>query len=71
MNLFQDGEFSFYTALYGSWANDQKIVFRVRADRDPKERAKEKEIKGWDRIVPATNDEIQAWLASHPTYKEL
>ena len=40
---FQDGTFSFFTAEYGSWARDQRIVFRVRTDREPKERAAEKE----------------------------
>ena len=66
MYQFRDGSFSFWTALYGSWANDKKIVFRVRNDRKPMARAKEKVIEHYDRIVPSTKEEIDMWLASHP-----
>jgi hypothetical protein len=56
---FRDGEFGFYTAHYGSWANDARVVFRVRTDRNPRERAREKGIQGFDRIVPASEKEIE------------
>ncbi len=59
---FKDGKFKFYTAEYGSWANDKRIVFRVRADRNPRERAIEKNIKQFDRIIPSTNHEIEQYL---------
>ena len=65
---FPDGDFEFYTAHYGSWANDRKIVFRVRSDRDPKERASEKDIKGYDRIYPAIAIEVLDWFRSHETF---
>ena len=59
---FKDGKFKFYTAHYGSWARDKRIVFRVRIDSDPKERAKEKNIKQFDRIVPSSKYEIEQYL---------
>lgn len=43
---FADGDFRFYVATFGSWADDARIVFRVRVDRDPHERAGEKGIRG-------------------------
>jgi len=69
MYTFTDGEFQFWTARYGSAFNDAKIVFRVRADRIPSERAKEKNIVGYDRLYPASENEIDAWLQSHPSFK--
>jgi hypothetical protein len=69
MIKFQDGNFSFFTALYGSHYNEIKIVFRVRSDNQPKQRANEKGITGYDRLIPSTFQEIQAWLTSHPTYQ--
>jgi hypothetical protein len=57
--------FVFYTALYGSWKNDLRVVFRVRADRKPEDRAKEKGIKYYDRLVLSTTEEIQAWINNH------
>jgi hypothetical protein len=68
---FEDGKFSFWTAHYGSWAGDKRIVFRVREDRTPKERADEKDIDGWDRILPASPHEEAMWRISHPTFKPL
>jgi len=66
---FIDGIFVFYTAIYGSWQNDARIVFRVRIDRDPKERAKEKNIKYFDRIILSNKNEIVNWFNSHLKYK--
>lgn len=62
---FKDGVFFFYTAHYGSWARDIRIVFRVRVDRLPKERAEEKEIFYYDRLIPSTQEEIDEWVVSH------
>lgn len=65
---FNDGIFTFWTALYGSWANDKQIVFRVRSDNTPRIRASEKSIKYYDRLLPSTDQQIQAWFDSHPDY---
>lgn len=65
---FSDGKFSFWTAQYGSWARDRRIVFRVREDNTPLRRAVEKEIANYDRIIPATEAEIDAWEDAHPTF---
>jgi len=62
---FKDGSFRFYTAQYGSWKNDQIIVFRVRIDRNPNDRALEKGIKYYDRIVRSTDQEINEWFVGH------
>ncbi|KKM16784.1 hypothetical protein LCGC14_1682320 [marine sediment metagenome] len=69
MHVFKDGRFLFYTAHYGSWANDKRIVFRVRYDTDPTTRAKEKDIKHYDRLLKSTDVEIIAWLNRHPKDK--
>ena len=50
----------------GSWAGDARIVFRVRADRDPQERAAEKGIRHFDALRISTPREIGRWLISHP-----
>ena len=68
---FHDGQFRFCTAHYGSWANDQRIVFRVRIDSTPEKRAAEKGIMYYDRLFPSYPDEIQAWKDGHPTYPVL
>lgn len=67
--VFHDGKFQFYTAYYGSWANDARLVFRVRTDTDPKTRAQQKDIKYYDRLIPSTGSEIQNWLDGHPDFK--
>ena len=54
---FKDCEFNFYTAHYGSWANDKRIVFRVRNNKFPQNRAEEKRIENYDRIIPASKVE--------------
>ena len=65
-----DGCYRFFMAQFGSWANDAQIVFRVRVDRDPKERAKEKGIKNYDRIIQVTDTTIiNQWLSTHPNHK--
>jgi len=56
---------TFWTAHYGSWAQDARIVFRVRNDRIPKERAAEKNIMHYDRLYPATPEEISGWNDTH------
>jgi len=63
---FEDGIFSFHTAHFGSMFNDVRIVFRVREDNAPRQRAKEKDIRGYDRIFPATDYEIERWIENHP-----
>ena len=68
---FKDCEFNFYTAHYGSWANDKRIVFRVRNNKFPQNRAEEKRIENYDRIIPATESEIAEWFKSHPDYQIL
>ena len=68
---FVDGTFRFYTACFGSWAGDARIVFRVREDTTPKIRAKQKGIKNYDRLLPATKEEIDMWLEEHDDYKVL
>ena len=66
---FTDGEFDFYTAHYGEWANYKLVVFRVRTDRVPKDRAYEKGMSWFDKLIPSTHDEIKAWLKYHPEFK--
>ena len=70
---FADGDFRFYVASFGSWANDAHIVFRVRIDRDPHERAAEKAIRGYDRVLPLKleGDLVARWLISHPDQRLL
>jgi len=64
---FPDGEFRLFCASFGSAYGDARKVFRVRVDRDPHERAAEKGIRGYDRIVAVLDPElIGAWVASHP-----
>ncbi len=65
---FADGDFRFYVATFGSWADDARIVFRVRVDRDPRQRAAEKAICGYDRVLPLKleGDYVTRWLISHP-----
>ena len=65
---FKDGKFSFYTAIFGSWNKDRRLVFRVREDSSPRKRAKEKGIKGYDRIFLASNQEIRHWINTHSNY---
>lgn len=62
--VFADGEFRFFTAELGSAQGDAVIVFRVRIDREPKERAKEKKIYG--KIRTAFQYEIYRWFQTHP-----
>ena len=62
---FSDGLFSFWTAHYGSWAGDKRVIFRVRVDRFPKDRAREKGIVDWDRLLPATDIETGYWKDDH------
>lgn len=62
---FDDGDYSFWVAEYGSIDNDMMIVFRVRKDRTPESRAREKLPAGWGRIHHATPEEIQKWHNSH------
>ena len=65
---FADGCFRFYTATYGSWANDATITFRVRVDTTPKARAAAKGIRNFDRLLRATSFEIQMWMDGHKGY---
>lgn len=67
MFRFRDGRFSFWEAVF----ERHVIVFRVREDRDPRERALE---KGYPQDIPiqgASPDHIQAWLNGHPDYPVL
>ncbi len=66
MYLFKDGDFTFWTATYGSWQKDARVVFRVRSDNEPRKRAAEKGIRFYDRVVPSWPDDIAAWLIGHP-----
>jgi len=61
---FPDGTYRFYAATFGSSYDDAVIVFRVRVDRDATERAREKGIRGYDRILEG--DPVARWLDSHP-----
>jgi len=65
---FADGTFRFFVAMFGSSYGDAAIVFRVRVDRDATERAREKGIRGYDRILPiiVEGDLVTRWLDSHP-----
>lgn len=65
--IFQDGVFTFFAAEYGSYANDAIVVFRVREDRNPKERATEKCIKHYQRLCPCCGRYIQKWFDTHPS----
>lgn len=66
--MFHDGEFVFYTAHYGSAHNDARIVFRVRSDTTAKQRAAEKGIQHYDRLLLSNKDEITWWLKGHPDH---
>ena len=68
---FPDGIFSFHTAIYGSWQNDARKVFRVREDNTEHERAKQKGIRYYDRIVTANAFEIVRWIETHPHHQPL
>lgn len=62
--------YNFYVAEYGSWNNDRKVIFRVREGKNIHERAKEKEIKYYDRIWLCIDKIlIQMWLDSHTSYQ--
>lgn len=65
---FVDGIFQFYTAHYGSWNNDRRIVFRVRLDTTPKVRAAQKCIDYYDFLSPSTEAEIALWFQDNPMY---
>ena len=65
---FQDGAFRFWTAYYGSWAQDRRIVFRVRIDDTPEHRAEVKGIKFYDRLLPSFPNQRMVWLEGHPDY---
>lgn len=67
--IFHDGIFRFYTARFLWPIKDKKVIFRVRIDRNVSERAAEKGIKNYSSIQPSTNEEIDAWLRVHPSYK--
>lgn len=59
---FHDGDFH----LFAANAPRGVIVFRVRADRQPLERFREKRIDADERTLrPATPGEIAAWAADH------
>src|SRR4051812_8188842 len=66
---FADGTFVFYVAEFGLAFRDARVVFRVREDRDPLERAREKGLRGFDRLVPARPEHVEAWLRSHSNYR--
>jgi len=65
---FTDGNFRFFTAYYGSWARDKRIVFRVRTDSTPFVRAEQKGIRFYDRIYPSNLTEVELWVKSHCDY---
>lgn len=69
--MFHDGEFTFYTAVYGSAYNDARIVFRVRSDQTAMQRAAEKSIRHYDRLLLSNKHEISHWLKGHSEYKPL
>lgn len=62
---FGDGLFSFHTAIQRE--RDIRIVFRVRHDRWPAERAREKGIE-YDYMRNSDLREIATWLLEHPGY---
>ncbi len=64
--IFSDGIFSFWAAKYGSWTNNDTIIYRVRQDTTPEKRAWEKGIKLYDMLVPATAAQIRLWMEAHP-----
>ena len=63
---FPDGEFRLFCAMFGSAYGDARKVFRVRVDRDPHERAAEKGIRGYDRIVAVLDPELSGPTAATP-----
>lgn len=54
---FDDGIFRLFLAEFGSAYGDKQILFRVRIDRIPAERAKEKGIVGYNRLYDVTGNE--------------
>jgi hypothetical protein len=61
---FRDGVFTFWIALYPGYG----IVFRVRDDSVPAVRAIQKGIVGWDKVVPAYEEQVQKWVQTHKDY---
>lgn len=67
---FADGIFRLFSAEYGSEFNNAIIFFRVRIDRNPYERAKEKGIKWYDRLTDCTaNDNLVNRYASYKGFQ--
>jgi hypothetical protein len=62
LNL-KDGDFTLYTAIYGS--SGDKIPFIVREGMHPQTTAKALGIKNYDDIAPASRSEIRYWIANH------
>ena len=58
----KDGTFYFWIAVFDSSMNDLELIFRVREDNTPKNRALENRIVGYSRLRPATDDEINTWF---------
>lgn len=61
---FADGTFTFWTVKWDSGKYSYGI-FRVREDRTPCDRAKEKGLTGYDRIEAASKAEIELWFLTH------
>jgi hypothetical protein len=55
---FSDGWFTFWSVHYGP--GDRRVVFRVREDN--------RRIKYYDRLLPATAEEVCQWLDGHPEF---
>jgi hypothetical protein len=58
---FADGDFRFYAAALGP---RRTIIFRVRTDRDPRQRALEKGIRG-PLAAMKLLEPIALWLIAH------
>ena len=70
VKTFADGDFQFWTAVFNRYegiSGVKRYVFRVRTDRLPERRAIEKMIP-YDYFVPASKDEVDAWLETHSHY---
>lgn len=63
--MMRDGTFDFYTAHFES---GDRIVFRVRIDREAMIRAREKGIVRYRQLSISNDFERKMWYNGHPSY---
>ena len=63
-----DGIFRFCSAIFVFDGKEYFKTFRVKDDSSPIKRVREKEIKFFDFLYPASEKEILLWFAAHDEY---